>query len=201
MNQVELAQKLLTETLRQLTPLDASAITALIDTIPLECHKKGAHLLRQGEPIQFSYYLVRGCIRQFLLDDQGKETTVEFYTDGSAISTFSYADAVGQSLYSLSCLEDSVLVACPDLKVVDVQSFEPEFREMIGFFFRKQFTDIQRHLAGFKQMTPEERFLALMQDRPELLFRAPQHLLANYLDITPESFSRYKKRFAQNRST
>ncbi|MED3803887.1 hypothetical protein P4562_18340 [Lysinibacillus xylanilyticus] len=64
---------------------------------------------------------------------------------------------------------------------------------MLKVFFQKQFFDLQKNLASFKAQSPEERFQALVKNRPELLKRVPQNILASYLDITPETFSRYKK--------
>ena len=66
---------------------------------------------------------------------------------------------------------------------------------MLKFFYKSQTTDIQKKFASFKLMTPEERFLDFKESEPELLNRVPQNILASYLDITPETYSRFKKRF------
>ncbi|HMR82985.1 MAG TPA: Crp/Fnr family transcriptional regulator, partial [Niabella sp.] len=49
----------------------------------------------------------------------------------------------------------------------------------------------------FKTSSPEQRYLNLMQDRPDLLQRIPQHQLASYLGITPQSLSRLRARIAE----
>ena len=43
-------------------------------------------------------------------------------------------------------------------------------------------------------LSPEERYKSLLVKRPQLIDRVPQHQLANYLGITPESLSRIKRR-------
>ena len=45
--------------------------------------------------------------------------------------------------------------------------------------------------------TPENRYLNLLQTRPDLLQRVPQHQLASYLGVTPESLSRIRKRITK----
>jgi CRP/FNR family transcriptional regulator, anaerobic regulatory protein len=41
---------------------------------------------------------------------------------------------------------------------------------------------------------PEERYVNLMTQRPELFEKIPQHYIASYLGIKPESLSRIRKR-------
>lgn len=48
--------------------------------------------------------------------------------------------------------------------------------------------------AEFKMASPEERYLNLLKNRPDLVQRAPQHQIASYLGIKPESLSRIRKR-------
>ena len=52
----------------------------------------------------------------------------------------------------------------------------------------------QEALADYILTSPEERYLNLLQTRPDLLDRVPQYQLASYLGVTPESLSRIRKR-------
>lgn len=54
--------------------------------------------------------------------------------------------------------------------------------------------EVQDELTSFIASAPEERYKALLRKRPHLVDRVPQHQLASYLGITPESLSRIKKR-------
>ena len=58
----------------------------------------------------------------------------------------------------------------------------------------ENFANVQDEFATFIASTPEERFKTLLIKRPQLIDRVPQHQLASYLGITPESLSRIKKR-------
>jgi CRP-like cAMP-binding protein len=49
-------------------------------------------------------------------------------------------------------------------------------------------------LVTFITSSPEERYRKLLTDRPDLLGRVPQHQIASYLGVTPESLSRIRKR-------
>lgn len=195
MNNFENYYQLLKNTLNNMTTLDEEVVEAIVKDIPLEAFKKGDILLHQGNEPLLSYYVLKGCVRQFVTNDAGKEVTVEFYTEEQSINVFSYSDNDGNSRYSLSCIEDCVLVACPQIEEQVIDEEYPELQQMLRSMFQDQFTKLQINLANFKVQTPEERFKSLLKERPELFKRVPQHVLASYLDITPETFSRFKKRF------
>ena len=52
----------------------------------------------------------------------------------------------------------------------------------------------QDFFAEFKTSNPEERYLNMLKARPNLIQRVPQHQIASYLGIKPESLSRIRKR-------
>ncbi len=58
--------------------------------------------------------------------------------------------------------------------------------------------EIQDQLGEFISSSPEERYETILRKRPQLIDRVPQHQLASYLGITPESLSRIKKRIKKS---
>lgn len=134
-----------------------------------------------------------GCIRQYASDENGKETTVTFYTEEQPINMFSFLDTDGVSYYSLACLEECFLVECYDIDEKASDYNLDEIKNMKYYMFERQFIDLQQDYTQFKIQSPKERFETLLKNRPDLFNRVPQHILANYLNITPETFSRFKK--------
>ncbi len=185
----------LEKTIKEFTSLSDSEIEVMVDSIPVASFTKGTLLLSQGDIPIMSYFVIEGCVRQFAIDINGKETTLDFYTENHAINMFSFTDDNGASKYSLECLENSVLVACDDTEDAD------DSLELLGLkhgIFKNQFTDMQNTFMNFKALTPIERYNNFVKSRPDLIKRVPQNILANYLGITPESFSRFKKRTNQD---
>lgn len=52
----------------------------------------------------------------------------------------------------------------------------------------------------FKTSSPEQRYLNLIQKRPDIIQRVPQHQLASYLGIKPQSLSRLRARIFEKKS-
>ncbi|CDZ75629.1 Hypothetical protein ING2D1G_1492 [Peptoniphilus sp. ING2-D1G] len=185
---------ILVDNLKKFTNLSDLQINNMLESIPIVSLKKGTVLLHQGMTPEFNYFLIQGCIRQFAVDEDGKEGTVNFFLDEESINMFSFMNSEGLSLYSLECLEDCLLVECPDLDNNPAKDDSPEISNMKRMFFEKQYTEIQKDLTSFKLHRAEERFALLVNNRPDLLDRVPQVYLASYLGITPETFSRFKKK-------
>lgn len=183
----------LKNTLRNMTSFSDYEIDEMIKNIPVTQFKKGENILLQGEKATSSYYVIQGCVRQLAYDENGREVTLNFYTEEQDINTISYLDDDGYSRFSLECLEDTDLVVCPDSQNSDDDS--PEILNMQRMFFEKQFISMQASFMDFKIQKPIERFESIMKSRPDLVDRVPQNIMANYLGITPETFSRFKKKY------
>lgn len=180
------------------TSLNKDEIQEIMQDMQIETYKKGVILLRQGELSSKCYFVLNGCIRQYCCVDDGKEITYNFFTEEQAVVMFkSYKQRV-PSDYFLSCVEDSTLL------VGDLDSEEkmyhkfPELQKITRSILELNFGETQDASVMFIGATPEERYRSLVEKRPGLINRVPQHQLASCLGITPESLSRIKKRISKN---
>ena len=96
----------------------------------------------------------------------------------------------------MSCVEDSIVtVANPDMESVLFEKF-PRFETLCRILSAELLANNQASFDGFKTSSPEQRYLNLLETRPDLSRRVPQHQLASYLGIKPQSLSRIRKRLA-----
>lgn len=163
--------------------------------------KLAIELLRQGEVASKCYFVLSGCIRQYTCGADGKEITCNFFTEKQAAVLFkSYKQKI-PSDYFLSCVEDSILLI-GDLASEEAMYLKfPELKEITRSIMELNFGETQEESAMFMGASPEERYLNLLEKRPDLIKRVPQHQLASYLGMTPESLSRIKKRISRDNSS
>jgi CRP-like cAMP-binding protein len=182
------------------TSLSEDEQRAISESIRIDEYKKGKYLLRQGELYAIKcYFVLMGCVRQFFIDESGKEVTSNIFTEEQAIPIINEQKQNDLSKYSLVCVEDCILV------VGDVDSEKtmfnkyPQLETMIRKMMEINLGEIQEQFGEFINFSPEERYESILRKRPQLVDRVPQHQLASYLGITPESLSRIKKRIKKNK--
>lgn len=178
------------ESFEFLTPDEVE--TVVQNTLVRE-YKKGSILLREGAISKECYAVVRGCVREYYLKD-GLEKTTAFFTEGQPVNSFSSYTNQVPSRHFLECAEDCLLTVGNESLVEEMCQRIPRLQEFIMDEVQKEAGALQERMASFMTSSPEERFVDLMQNNPGLMNRVPQHQIASYLGVTPESLSRIKKR-------
>ena len=160
--------------------------------------KKGTTLLKEGQKSKDSYFVLKGCIRTYYVLD-GEEKTTAFYTDMEVLTPPCVINKA-PSEYFISCVEDNILsVSNADIEV-EINSKFPKFEIMCRMLSEELLAKQRIDFDEFKTSSPEQRYLNLLQKRPDLIQRVPQHQLASYLGIKPQSLSRLRARILEKKS-
>lgn len=191
---IEQARGILKKYLEQFTSMDEEQMSAFLDQIPIVNFPKGHFLIRQGDIPTKCYFVLKGCVRQFTINEDGKDVSVGFYTEDQAVNIYSHEGPNGVSAYELVCLEDCLLVEGDLQTTEEMYEEHPDLQVMTRFMVAQDFGQLQHQLTNFLSLSPEKRYNWLIENRPTLLDRVPQHMLASYIGVTPESLSRIKKR-------
>ncbi len=193
LSEVEMFIEGMKEQLRRAAPMTEAEIEAAMAANPVRTFKKGTTLLREGQIASVSYYVFKGCIREYYLKDGG-EISSEFYTEGDAVSSDVSRINRVPAKHFWECIEDTT---------VSVLSFEaekelftrfPKLESLCRLKSEEEFGKLRERMAFFSASSPEERYRNLMENRPDLLNRVPQYQLASYLGVKPESLSRIRGR-------
>lgn len=187
-------EKVLFEFIEKYMVLTKEEKDAIVEMQVFKYYKKGDVLLKEGQYSLDSYFVLQGCIRAFYLID-GEEKTTAFFTEmETCVPLCSKNNA--PSDFNVDCLENCILViANPDSEKKLFTDF-PRFANMCRVLSEELLVKVQFNLDSFKTHTPEQRYLHMLEQRPDLIQRVPQHQLASFLGITPQSLSRIRKRLA-----
>lgn len=155
--------------------------------------KKGAFLLREGEVCRHTTFVVKGCLRLYTVDNKGKEHIMQFAPENWWIGDMESFAKGTPSVYYIDALEDS------ELLLIDKPSQEKALHtiQLLTLFFQQLMQN--RQMASQKRIihslsaSAEERYLDFLKTYPSFIQRVPQHMIASYLGITPESLSRIRK--------
>ena len=101
------------------------------------------------------------------------------------------------SEYYISCIEDSIITITNSDMEAEVNSKFPKFELMCRMLSEELLAKQRTDFDEFKTSSPEQRYFNLLQSRPDLIQRVPQHQLASYLGIKPQSLSRLRARIIE----
>lgn len=178
-------------------PLTGEEKKVLTDLNLFKQVKKGTILLSEGQSSKEGYFVLKGCMRRFYIID-GEEKTTNFYTEMEGEVPECVLNKK-PSAYYLSCTEDSIIsVSTPEIEAEVFAKF-PRFETLCRIISEEALVKHQVSFDQFKNYSPDQRYESLLETRPDLVQRVPQHQLASFLGITPQSLSRLKSRLMKKK--
>ena len=177
----------------QIEILTKDEVETIVDITIVDSFTKGTILLKEGQIPTKCYMVLEGCIREYQIID-GEEKSTAFYTEGESCTSYVNNGRDASSNHYWECAEDCILT-------ISHQNFEDQLRTaiprldvIISQVALEKLNNAKDEWSDFISSSPEERYLNLLQNRPNLLNRIPHHQIASYLGMKPQSLSRIRKR-------
>jgi CRP-like cAMP-binding protein len=178
----------------KLLSLDKDRIENFINYISVKEIPSGTILLSEGDIATKLFIVIKGCLRGYFIKENGVEITSQFFIENHMVASFESAMTGTPSRLNIDAIEDSTI------GIITMKTLEKVFREhsasrdYFNKLLMKRLIFYMNQHASFIQDNPENRYLKLIQDYPELVSRVPQQYIASYLGITPVSLSRIRTR-------
>jgi CRP-like cAMP-binding protein len=150
-------------------------------------------LLHEGETSQRIFFVKQGALRLWA-NNNGEDVTFRFCFENEAASSFLGNEP---SIFTIESIEPSTIVM---LKIDDFKMLLhqiPEAKNALIELLLSRLNDYGKLFLSRITKKPEERYIEMMKNNPEILLRVPQHYIATYLGITPVSLSRIRNRVAK----
>ena len=175
----------------ELSEQDVETIESYV--YPLEL-KKREFLVTEGQVCKYNYFVEKGCLRMFYVNEKMTEITVQFALETWWLSDyFSFARQM-PSEYSIQAVEKSFVIAIDyseqDKLFAEVPQLERYFRIMM----QRALAASQLRIKLIYQLSKEEMYRHFNASFPAFFQRVPQYMIASYLGITPEYLSELRKK-------
>jgi len=170
---------------------------SVTDTLQFKKVEKGSVLLQQGEICHHSFFVSKGLLRSYTIDETGKEHIIQFAPENWIISDRSSSYFNEPSELFIGAIEETELVFI-DKKFIDaVSEISVSFREQNNTALHNHIRQLQKRVNLLLGATAEQRYLDFITIYPSLTLRIPQWMIASYLGITPETLSRVRKELSK----
>lgn len=151
-------------------------------------------LVELGDVCRYTYFILEGYSRFYYLNDKAEEITGFIFSPNqffSALESFLNRDASAQVVESVTPMK---LLA---IEREDLESWMdeiPAIERMVRIILQQRMINAQAVVASLISLKPEERYISMLETRPDLVQHIPQHILSSFMGITPVSLSRIRAR-------
>jgi CRP-like cAMP-binding protein len=173
--------------------VNSDDLKTIVSLFKLTTIKKGGFLLKAGKRCNNLSFVQSGLLRMFISID-GKEITQWISTKGyfsTDLSSFVFETA---SRLSIQALADTEVYSITKVDYKKIGELVSKWHELEKLFIVRCFIILEERIFSHLAMTAEERYNFFFENNRELFNQVPLQYIASMLGMTPETFSRIRKK-------
>ena len=159
---------------------------------------KGEILIREGQTVKKTFFVIQGSLRSFCVDKEGKEHTLQFAIKDWWISDFMAIYDNEPASLTVECVTDSAVIEFNAQKLNDIYIQFPEFESFQRKNLERHVVSLHKRILNQLQLTALERYNLFLEQYPNIEQHVPNYHIASYLGITQQSLSRVRAAIAKN---
>jgi CRP-like cAMP-binding protein len=154
--------------------------------------KRNELLLQQGQVCKNVYFIAKGCLQVFVYDKDFNETTRDIVIEDNWCSELLSFGSGNPAAENIRAVEPCELFAIDRKAFQTMMETVPQFDKVYKQILEASYANSVYRINTFVSLTALERIKWLMQYRPMLMTRLSSKLIASYLGINKDVYSRLK---------
>lgn len=188
----------LIEYFNRILPLDDKEIAFVEEVFKERRIKKRQFILLEGEICKYSTFVLEGCFRMYLVDDDGKEHNLQFAIENWWIGDIGSFFTDKLSKLNVEAIENSIILQVRKEDQLKLFTDYPKFNQIFRVLAENAMVGLQRRVLQNISSTAEERYVDFLERNPNLFNRISNVQIASYLGVTPEFLSAIRKKIAKS---
>ncbi|MBE0391511.1 CRP-like cAMP-binding protein [Flavobacterium sp. 7E] len=155
---------------------------------------KNEILLAHGKVSEVSYFILKGCLRIFYINDVDKEVTryIAFENHwATALVSFITNEPAQETI---QVIEKSKILYISHDDFRHLMKTIPKWKEFYSIYLEKAYVNNSKRLMSFTTLDASERYNQLFKINPTIVKRLPNKIVASYINISQETLSRIKSK-------
>ena len=180
--------------LNETIPLNQDEMETIKTYLTPKKLRKKQYLLQEGDVCRYIAFVQQGVLRSYSVSENGNEHIIQFALEGWLISDLYSFLTTEASIYNIEALEDADLVLISKSAHEELLKKLPKYETWTRIQVTGAYIAMQRRLSSIIRVSLEERYTSFTSLYPEIVQRVPQHMIASYMGLTPETLSRVRKK-------
>lgn len=184
----------LTHFIRKTIKIDDDDLKIVLSYFKIIKKRKNDILLSNGKNSQVSYFVKKGCLRLFYIDEEGKDVT-RYIAFENQFATELVSFITNQPAQeTIQVIENSELLYITHDDFRHLMTIIPKWKDFYSIYLEKAYVNNSKRLISFTTLDASERYQQLFKINPNIVKRLPNKIIASYINISQETLSRIKSK-------
>lgn len=180
--------------IRKFVSIDEQDVPTILSFFQSITLPKKENLLREGELCKSNYFVVKGCLRLFFINEKGIEQTTQFAIENWWLTDYMAFQNQQSSGFFVQAVEKTEVLALHFHAQEQLLKQFPQIERYFRLIYQKAYAASQMRMKYIYDFSREELYHHFAEHFPEFIQRIPQYLLASFLGFTPEYLSEIRKK-------
>tara|TARA_R110002012_G_scaffold49843_3_gene129039 strand:+ start:3278 stop:3856 length:579 start_codon:yes stop_codon:yes gene_type:complete len=155
---------------------------------------KNQYIIQQGDICKTESFIVSGCTKTFYVHENGQEHIIMFSVKDWWTADIGSFVSQTPADFNVQCLEDTTVIQFHYDTIDELFEKIPKLERFFRKIIERAFVASQKRLIRNLSLSAKERYTYFRNTYPDFEQRIPQYMIASYLGITKEFFSKMKNK-------
>jgi CRP-like cAMP-binding protein len=155
--------------------------------------RRKQYLLQEGDVWRYNAFVCSGFLKTYSIDGKGQEHIINFSPENYWTGDRESLAQGSPSRFNIDAIEDTEVV------LIEKGNFEmlcekiPQLNNLVNVILQKSFIVMQNRVHTNISLSAEEKYQNFLDKFPAIANRIPQHMIASYIGVTPETLTRIRR--------
>jgi CRP-like cAMP-binding protein len=185
--------ELLIRNLNKFVSLTNEETEVILPLFTLRRFRKHQYILQEGDLVRHETFIIKGLTRTYEVDEKGQEHIIQFGLEDWWVGDL-YSFLTGApSRYNIDCLEDTEVLQITKADLEEVYQKVPKIERHFRIMVQNAYIASVQRISSNMMKSAAERYREFIDKYPSIYQRVPNHYVAAFLGITPQSLSRIRR--------
>nr|WP_293166910.1 Crp/Fnr family transcriptional regulator [Allomuricauda sp.] len=161
--------------------------------------KRREHIMKTGDICRHYTFVVKGILRLYVTDADGKEHNILFAGANEWIYDIKSFHDTSPGVSNIQAIESAEIIEIAQQDLYFLYNNIQKLNQIFKVITEEKYVELQNRVFHTISSTAQERYLSFLKHYPKLANRLPNTQIASYLGITPEFLSMVRKEMLQRK--